>query len=142
VLLGHEEEYRIVKSGAHGLAQHDPLTWLVQGADFLYATERTAFGKRTEQILDDVIRRLSPAHKKIFVQALFHVLAATEQESVSGILSNKSKSVKAILRGFTDLAPHVREVLIESVSAIAEANAAARQEMRLSPLARRTQKAE
>ena len=42
VLLEHDESYKIVKSEAKGLAQHDPYTWQIRGNDFEYTAERTA----------------------------------------------------------------------------------------------------
>lgn len=126
VLLEHENDYRIVKSDVKGLAQHDPLTWRVLGADFEYASERTAFGVRTEAILDRVIDRFSPERKRLFTEALFTVLEGTEQKTLSGILSNKSKSIKNALREFANLDEPVRDALVEVVAALSEASKSVR----------------
>ena len=123
VLLEHDTDYHIVKSDAKGLAQHDPLSWQVLGTDFEYAAERTAFGVRTEAILDRVINSFSPERRRLFTEALFTVLEATEQQTLSGILSNKGKSLKNALRGFANLDEPVREVLVEAVAALSEASA-------------------
>lgn len=126
VLLEHDKDYRIVKSDARGLAQHDPLSWQVLGTDFEYATERTAFGVRTEAILDQVINSFSPERKRLFTEALFSVLEATEQQTLSGIVSNKGKSIKNALRGFVNLDEPMRAALIEVVTALSEASKGAR----------------
>ena len=126
VLLEHENNYRIVKSDAKGLSQHDPLSWRVKGTDFEYAAARTAFGVRTEQILDRLIDGFSPERRRQFTEALFAVLESTEQKTVSGILSNKRKSLKNALRGFVQLEPPVREVLLEAISALLDAERSVR----------------
>ena len=126
VLLEHEEDYRIVKSDAAGLAQHEPLSWQVLGTDFEYAAERTAFGVRTEQIADRFLNTFSPERKRLFAEALFTVLEATEEKTVSGIVANKTKSLKNALRSFASLDEPVRDVLIETVSALSEAGKNAR----------------
>ncbi len=126
VLLEHEEDYRIVKSDAKGLAQHEPLTWQVLGADFEYATERTAFGVRTEQILDRFVNTFSPERKRLFAEALFTVLEATEQDTLSGIVANKGKSIRNALRSFANLEPPVRDVLVEAVTALSDAGKSVR----------------
>ncbi len=126
VLLEHDTAYRIVKSDAKGLAQHDPLSWQVKGADFEYATERTAFGVRTEQIADRFINTFSPERKRLFTEALFAVLEATEEETISGIVANKTRSLKNALRSFASLDEPVRDVLIETVTALADAGKSAR----------------
>lgn len=126
VLLEHENNYRIVKSDAKGLLQHDPLSWCVQGTDFEYAAVRTAFGVRTEQILDRLIGGFSPERRRQFTEALFAVLESTEQKTVSGILSNKRKSLKNALRGFAQLEPPLRDVLWEAASALLNAERSVR----------------
>jgi len=122
VLMEHDTNYRVIQSSAKGLAQHEPLTWQLLGTDFLYATERTAFGKRTEAIIDHFHTHFSPERKRLFTKALFTVLEATEQQTVSGIANNKLKSLKNVLRSFSDFDPEVRELLSETITALAEAN--------------------
>ena len=126
VLLEHETDYRVVKSDAKGLLQHDPITWQVKGADFEYAAGRTAFGARTEAIADRFLNTFSPERKRLFTEALFTVLEATEEETLTGIVANKTRSLKNALRSFADLDEPVRDVLIEAVTALAEAGRSAR----------------
>ena len=126
VLLEHEEDYRIVKSDAAGLAQHEPLSWQVLGADFEYAAERTAFGARTEAIVDRFVNTFSPERKRLFTEALFTVLEATEEQTLSGIVANKSRSIKNALRSFANLDPPVREVLMDAVAALSDAGKSVR----------------
>ncbi len=134
VLLEHETDYRVVKSDVKGLAQHDPITWQVKGADFEYATERTAFGVRTEAIADRFLNTFSPERKRLFTEALFTVLEATEEETITGIVANKTRSLKNVLRSLADLDEPVRDVLIETVSALADAGKNARRRKKEQPL--------
>lgn len=122
VLMEHDTNYRVIQSSAKGLAQHEPLTWQILGADFLYAKERTAFGKRTEAIIDHFNNTFSPERKRLFTEALFTVLEATKEETVSGIANNKLKSLKNVLRGFTNLDPELLNALSEALTALSEAN--------------------
>ena len=143
VLLEHEADYRIVKSDARGLAQHDPLSWRIRGADFEYAATRTAFGARTEAIADRFINGFSPERRRLFVQALFTVLEATEQKTVSGIFSNKGKSLKNALRELVHLEPAMQEMLLETVSALSDAEKSVRRaEKKRLELLEKTPKAE
>ena len=128
VLLEHDTNYRVVKSDVKGLAQHDPLYWQVKGADFEYAAARTAFGVRTEAIADHFINAFSPERKRIFTEALFTVLESTEQQTLAGIVANKSRSLKNALRSFATLDEPVREALVEAVAALIEAGKQARRE--------------
>ncbi len=126
VLLEHDDNYKIVKSDAKGLSQHDAYSWQIKGADFEYTSERTAFGQQTEAILDHFVNTLSPERKRQFAQALFTVLEATEQNTLSGIVSNKMQSLKNALRGFGNLDPEMREMLTETLTALTNSRKAIR----------------
>lgn len=126
VLLEHDENYKIVKSSAKGLLQHDPYSWQICGADFVYTTERTAFGRQTEAIVDHFVNSLSPERKRQFGEALFTVLEATEQSTVSGITSNKMQSLKNVMRSFTALDPEMRALLTEALDALNDSRKAVR----------------
>ena len=118
VLLEHDENYRIVKSDAKGILQHDVYSWQVMGNDFEYATERTAFGRRTEEIVDRFVKGMSPERLKRFGEALFTLLEGTNYDTVSAIGSNRLQSAKAILRGYTELDAELRDVVLEAVAAL------------------------
>lgn len=126
VLLEHDTNYKIVQSSAKGLLQHDPLSWEILGADFVYAAARTAFGEQTEAIIDRFVNEWSPARKRQFGEALFTVLESTNQETLSGIANNKMQSLRNVLRSFGNLEPEVREVLIEAVAALNRSRKAVR----------------
>lgn len=121
VLLEHDDNYKIVKSTALGLAQHDAYTWEVLGADFVFAAERTAFGQKTEAALDYFVNELSPAHKKRFTEAVFTLLAATKQDSISGIGGKKWQSLREMMRAYADLPPEARRVLSDCFGALRRA---------------------
>jgi len=118
VLLEHDNNYKIVQSNTVGLLQHDAFSWQVLGPDFLYTDKRTAFGQETEMIIDRFVNELSPERKRQFGEALFTVLEATEQETVSGITGNKLQSFKKILASYAGLDPKVREVLNQSFASL------------------------
>ena len=118
VLLEHDDNYKIVKSTNMGLLQHDAYSWQVLGADFEYTDRRTAFGLETEAIFDRFINEMSPERKRQFGEALFHVLAATEQDTLSDIKGNKLQSIRRILASYAGLEPEVRSVLNESFAAL------------------------
>ena len=126
VLLEHDTNYKIVKSDAKGIAQHDAYSWQVRGPDFEYAEERTAFGKQTEAIVDHFVNTLSPERKRQFSEALFTVLESTEQDTVSGIVKSKVQSLRNAMRSFNDLDPEVREMLMETLTALGESRKAVR----------------
>lgn len=120
VLLEHDTNYKIVKSDAAGLMQHDAFSWQIEGADFIYAAERTAFGKRTEAIIDRFLTDLSADRKRQFVETLFSILEQANLRSFADLGGNKLKLMRDLYRAYSGLSPDVREMLGDSLGALAE----------------------
>lgn len=120
VLLEHDENYKIVKSSGKGLLQHDAFSWEISGADFVYTAERTAFGKRTEAIVDRFVHELSPERKRQFSEAMFSILEKANYETLDDIGGAKMKTVRNLYRAYSGLSPEVREMLGDSVNALTE----------------------
>lgn len=126
VLLEHDDNYKIVKSTAAGILQHDAYSWVVEGADFVYTPERTAFGKRTEAILDRFINELSTERKRQFSEALFTILEDANYTSLDDIGGNKLKTIRNLYRAYSGLSPDVREMLADSLGALTESRKSAK----------------
>lgn len=120
VLLEHDENYKIVKSNRKGIMQHDAFSWEVLGTEFVYATERTAFGKQTEAIVDRFVEMTSPERRRQFCEALFTILEASEKDTVSGLLGGKRQALRNIWGAYTDLSDEVRVLLNETLAALNE----------------------
>lgn len=120
VLLEHDTNYKIVKSSNKGLFQHDGYSWEVQGCDFVYTTERTAFGKRTEAVVDHFVSVTSPERRRRFSEALFGILEASEQDTVSGILGGKRQSLRNMMSAYADLPDEMRTLLAETLAVLGD----------------------
>ncbi len=134
VLLEHDTNYKIVKSTNKGLMQHDGYSWEVLGSDFVYTEERTAFGKRTEAIVDHFVSVTSPERRRRFCEALFSILEASEQDTVSGILGGKRQSLRSIMSAYADLPDEVRTLLTETIAVLGEYQRAGKGKGRAKPL--------
>ena len=121
VLLEHDQKQDVVESAGRGIFQHDPYAWQVRGRAFVPAGRRTAFGERTEAILDEFLTTLSPARRRQFCEALFTVLEGSEQATISGINRNKRESMRNILHAYNALPPDMRRVLSDTVGALQRA---------------------
>lgn len=124
VLLEHDTNYKIVKSTAAGIMQHDAYSWEISGADFVYTPERTAFGKRTEAILARFVRELSPERKRQFSEALFTILERAELTRLDDLGTGKIKLLRNLYRAYSGLSPDVREILADSLGALTESRRA------------------
>ncbi|MBP3396280.1 MAG: DUF2974 domain-containing protein [Clostridia bacterium] len=128
VLLEHDNNYQIVKSTNKGLLQHDGYSWQVEGGSFVFSEERTPFGKKTEAVIARFLQETTPEHKRQFVETLFQLLEASEEDSLTAL--GKKKSLQNILRAYTGLAPEVREMLSQTVSKLNQVRRAVTKEQK------------
>ncbi|MBR7111763.1 MAG: DUF2974 domain-containing protein [Clostridia bacterium] len=124
VLLEHDTNYKIVESTNKGLLQHDGYSWQVEGPDFVYTKERTAFGKRTEAVIERFVSATSPERRRRFCEALFGILEASEHDTVSGLISGKRQSLKSMMSAYADLPEEVRTLLVETLGVLGDSHRA------------------
>ena len=71
VLLEHTEDYVVVASNSHAVMQHEPLTWGVQGRQFIQREERSELGKVSDDVLRQWIASMTREEREEFSAALF-----------------------------------------------------------------------
>ena len=61
----------VVASNSHAVMQHEPLTWGVQGRQFIRREERSELGKVSDDVLRQWIASMSREEREEFSAALF-----------------------------------------------------------------------
>ncbi len=74
VLLEHTEDYTVIASNSHAVMQHEPLTWGVEGRQFLRREARSELGKASDDVLREWIASMSREEREEFSTALFDML--------------------------------------------------------------------
>ena len=74
VLLEHTEDYTVIASNSHAVMQHEPLTWGVEGRQFLRREARSELGKASDDVLREWIASMSREEREKFSTALFDML--------------------------------------------------------------------
>lgn len=77
MLLGHEEEYEIVRSSQRGIMQHDAGSWEVRRNDFVYLDSLSNASKFLNASLKKWVAGLDEEQRKKFVDSLFQMLEAS-----------------------------------------------------------------
>ncbi|MDD6207200.1 MAG: DUF2974 domain-containing protein [Clostridiales bacterium] len=127
MLLEHEEEYKVVKSTANGLLQHDALSWEVEGPDFIYVQERSKESRIVDHTIHSWIYHMEPKQREEFVDALFGILKESEVVSLNDLNESKWKKITEVLRVMGNMAPETKEILFGTVKQLFhEANQAVR----------------
>ena len=80
--LEHEEVYTVIESTEHFLMQHDPYSWSVKGAEFVYLEEVTPSGKFLDQTVRSWMAELSAEQREQFVDAVYELLAHKDMHTL------------------------------------------------------------
>ena len=74
VLLEHTEDYVVVASNSRAVMQHEPLTWGVQGRQFIRREKRSELGKASDDVLRQWIASMSRDEREEFSESLYNML--------------------------------------------------------------------
>lgn len=120
LLLGHEEEYIIVKSTGIGLLQHDTYLWEVERNHFVYLEKVTDASRFLDYTLKEWIASMPPEKREKLVDTLYTILTDTNAKTVKELGENWVGSTVSILKSLRNLDDETRKVLIEAIRALAK----------------------
>lgn len=75
VLLEHAEDYEVVDSTARSIMQHEPLSWCVEGPQFVHLGQRSQLGQLSDGVLREWIGSMTPQEREQFSRAFFDILS-------------------------------------------------------------------
>ena len=64
----------MVASSSRAVMQHEPLTWTVQGRQFVRCSERSELGKASDDVLRQWIASMSRQEREEFSESLYDML--------------------------------------------------------------------
>ncbi len=97
MLMEHEEEYEIVRSGSIGLLQHDGFTWEVMGNQFINMDTVSGGGRYMDRTLNGWVEQLDEEQRREFTQAVFDLLESSRAKTLTDLTANKLKTVTAMI---------------------------------------------
>lgn len=121
MMFEQQEDYAVVRSSQVGAMQHDPFSWVVEGAAFVRADDMSRSAVYVDQSLNQWVSSMSHEEREGFVNALFSVLYAGGQDSLAGLKNNLSETLPAMLSQLTDMDGEQRSYLVRAVAGLAKA---------------------
>ena len=88
MLLYTNEKYKIIKSSARGILEHDSFSWLVEDNNFIILKDLSDGTAYTNKVINDFISNLSKKEREIFIDSLFTVLKSTGLTTLDEISKN------------------------------------------------------
>ena len=74
MLLEHEEDYTVVKSGNSGLLQHDAFSWEVVANKFVYLDSISDGSRMIDRKMKEFLSEMTRAERERFVDSLFEAI--------------------------------------------------------------------
>lgn len=109
------QDVMVVRSIGSGLAQHDPLSWEVDGCDFARAEGIGRTASYVDSSLNAWIARATPTERQRFVEALFSVFEAGDQPRFHDLRTNWRTTGPLMARAALDLDSDERDFLVRQV---------------------------
>lgn len=106
---------QVVRSTSSGFAQHDPLSWEVDGTDFVIEERLGRTATYVDHSLNAWINRASLAERQTFVEAVFAIMEAPDKRYTHEIRLNWRKTVPVMARAALDLDPENREIFFREI---------------------------
>lgn len=101
----------IVESDRKKFAQHDPLSWQVEGSKFVTKTHRNGESKLYNDMINQWIEEASPEERESLTNDLFDAFAASGSDKITELGKNGFGSFGAILLSLTTSSRRTRFVL-------------------------------
>ena len=120
MLLQHHENYRVIKSSAHGIMQHDPFTWNIEQNDFSYSNKLKNSASVRSKIISEWLDSLSDEKRKMFADELFRILESTETESFHELSLDWPKKAQLVLSSVRTIDPEVKKFLLSTLNELAQ----------------------
>lgn len=103
MVLQTQERYRVVKSRAAGLLQHDPFTWLIKDGEFVYSAGLDKGRRILDRAMNEWIMSLSEEQMRRFVEDLFDLVRAAEVQDLIEFDADRKKGVRALLEAYKEM---------------------------------------
>lgn len=118
MLLGHEEDYRVVRSNQNGLMQHDAFSWQVLGNDFITVSKVSHTSTMIDQSLKKWLQEMTKEEMEDFVTAMFAILGSAEAMTLSQLADGKTRSIGAMIKAYKECDETTKKMLKRTVKSL------------------------
>jgi len=110
-----ENAFDVVCSTNSGILQHAPLSWEVDGCDFVLASGIDWMSERFDAAVNEWVAGMTRDERERFVDTVFDVFAASGVQTFGQIADGWQQTVPKMLAALGELEPHDRELLVRAV---------------------------
>ena len=118
MLLYTNENYKIIRSSARGILEHDPFSWLINENNFIILKKLSDGTVFTNKVINDFLSSLSKKEREIFIDSLFTVLKSTNLTTLDEISKNFIVKLPNILIAIYKLDDVNKKYIIKTIKAL------------------------
>ena len=118
MLLYTNESYKIIKSTASGILEHDPFSWVVNNNDFIALKKLSDGTDYTNKVINDFLSSLSKKEREIFIDSLFTVLKSTNLTTLDEISKNFIIKIPNIIISIYNLNDVNKKYILKTIKAL------------------------
>jgi hypothetical protein len=117
VIFLQHRPYRVVRSGALSIFQHDVFSWEVVSNQprFVRRKSLSRHSRMMDKALDQWISGLSLDDRRLFSDTIYQVLTAASDETLGDLVRTDRRKARMILRATQDIPPEVRKGLRKAI---------------------------
>ncbi len=115
MLLGRDEESKVVHSVENGLHQHDMYSWETRGPKFVHLGTVTGGSKFVDSALKGWIAQMTPEQFELFADTVYKFMADTNARTLHQMRENLLDTMMSFARSLGDMDEETRRAVIECV---------------------------
>ncbi len=120
ILLGHREEYSVIKSSAFGIMQHSGATWAVLGPSFVKADSLDETSEMIDETLSNWLSGITISERREFVDAIFDLITATGIDDFEDLGKLKIRNIANLLNELNDFSKDKKDMLMRIIKLFRE----------------------
>lgn len=113
LIFEQSNHYKVVKSRAIGLLQHDTFSWVVKYGCFVDAGDFYESHKFMNDTMNEWILSLDEAQLRTFIDTLYQVISASEKDNLIDFSSDWMSSLNNVLSALKEVDKQTTEVIKE-----------------------------
>lgn len=118
MIFEDQEDYSIVDSTSFALLQHNPFSWVVDGAEFRCVERISAGARYVDSTLASWMRSVTPEERGRFIDTVFDVIGAADSERFAQIRDNWQVTLPKMLAAAGDIDPETRQLIMRTIRAL------------------------
>lgn len=118
MILERRADYRVVRSSAMSVFQHEPFTWLTEGDDFVYQDALNPSAVFFDEALDAWLRSKAPDERERFIDAIYDLFASTEAGSWAEFQEKLFANTRLMLGARSKLDPETKSFIWQTLGSL------------------------